>query len=156
MEFEPGSRISALAAELDGRLVGALTFVDSPACSAVSAGRMVRFMRVAGPRVVQAMRMFGRIERLHPRAPHRHVPSIGVLPGQQSAGIGRRLMEAFGDGCDRAGRAAYLETIRWSDPSRPSHERFYGRLGYAVKAVIPMTEEWSVLTMARAPGAKGV
>ena len=33
MEFDPSSRITVLAAELDGRVVGALTYIDSPACS---------------------------------------------------------------------------------------------------------------------------
>jgi len=35
------------------------------------------------------------------------------------------------------------------DPSKPSHERFYGRLGYVVSDVVPMTDEWEVLTMIR-------
>ena len=56
-------------------------------------------------------------------------------------------MEEFDRRCDLDGMEAYLETIRWADPAKPSHERFYGRLGYAVADVIPMTDEWSVLTM---------
>ena len=153
MEFERDAHVSALGAELDGRLVGALTYLDSPVCSAISAGRTFRFMRLAGPRIVRTMRMFGRIERVHPKAPHRHLPSVGVTPALQAEGIGRRLMQEFDARCDRAGKTAYLETIRWSDPSRPSHERFYGRLGYAVSDIVPMTDEWSVLTMLRLPVA---
>jgi ribosomal protein S18 acetylase RimI-like enzyme len=149
MEFEPAARITVIVAEAEGRLAGALTYVDSPSCSAMSAGRALRFMRIAGPRIVRAMRMFGRIERVHPKAPHRHLPTIGVSPRLQSQGVGQRLMEAFGDRCDAAGRMAYLETIRWADSAKPSHERFYGRLGYAVSDIIPMTEDWSVLTMSR-------
>lgn len=149
MEFEPDAHITAIVAEAEGRLVGALTYVDSPRCSTMSAGRALRFMRLAGPRIVRAMRMFGRIERVHPKAPHRHLPTIGVTPELQSRGVGQRLMEAFGDRCDADGRRAYLETIRWTDPSKPSHQHFYERLGYAVSDVIPMTEDWSVLTMSR-------
>ena len=113
---------------------------------------MVGFMRIVGPRIFGAMRMFRRIERAHPKSPHRHLPTVGVLPELQSQGIGRRLMEAFDQRCDSDGMAAYLETIRHADPAKPSHERFYGRLGYAVSSVIPMTEEWSVLTMIRSAG----
>lgn len=149
MEFEPDAHITAIVAEAEGRLVGALTYVDSPGCSTMSAGRALRFMRLAGPRIVRAMRMFGRIERVHPKASHRHLPTIGVSPELQSRGIGQRLMEAFGERCDADGRGAYLETIRWADPSKPSHQRFYERLGYAVSDIIPMTEDWSVLTMSR-------
>ena len=149
MEFEPGSQASAIVAELDGRVVGALTYLDSPSCSAMSAGRMFRFMRIAGPRIVRAIRVFGRVERVHLRAPHRHLPSVAVLPALQSQGIGQRLMEEFHRRADGAGRPAYLETIRWTDPERPSHERFYTRLDYRVAEVVPITAEWSVLTMIR-------
>lgn len=149
MEFDSSSRISVLAAELDGQLVGALTYVDSPVCSAMSASRIVSFMRIAGPRVVRAVRLFGRIERAHPRSSHRHLPSVGVSPALQSQGVGKALMDTFHERCEHDGLAAYLETIRWSDPSKPSHERFYGRLGYVVSDVVPMTDEWEVLTMIR-------
>jgi ribosomal protein S18 acetylase RimI-like enzyme len=152
IQFEPEAHISALAAEIDGHVVGALTYTDSPRCSAMSAGRMLRFVRIAGPRIFRAMRMLGRIERAHPKTTHRHLPTIGVDPALQGRGIGRRLMEEFDRRCDAAGVEAYLETIRWADATRPSHERFYGRLGYAVADVIPMTEEWSVLTMRRPAG----
>ncbi len=152
MEFEPESAMFALVAESDGRVVGVLTYADSPACSAMSAGRMVRFMRIAGPRVFRTMRMFGRIERVHPRTPHRHLPSLGVHPELQNQGIGRRLMEEFDRRCDHHGMEAYLETVRWADPARPSHERFYGRLGYVLADIIPMTDDWSVLTMIRPRG----
>jgi len=149
MEFEPESKMTALVAELDGRVVGALTYTDSPSCSAMSASRMVRFVRIAGPRILRAMRMFGRMERVHPKTLHRHLPTVGVDPALQNQGIGRRLMEEFDARCDADDIGAYLETIRWADTGRPSHERFYGRLGYSVTDVIPMTPEWSVLTMTR-------
>lgn len=149
MELDPSSHLSALVAELEGRLVGALTYVDAPACSAISAGGVVSFMRIAGPRVVRAVRMFGRIDRAHPRSAHRHLPSIGVSPEMQSRGVGTALMDGFHERCDHDGRAAYLETIRWSDPAKPSHERFYRRLGYVIAEVVPMTDEWEVLTMIR-------
>ena len=149
MEFEPGSPVAAIAADLDGRLIGTLTYLDSPACSEMSPGRMLRFVRIAGPRIVRAVRMFSRIDRVHPSSAHRHLPSIAVLPELQSQGIGRRLMEVFHERVDTVGRPAYLETIRWSDTSRPSLERFYTGLGYDVADEIPMTEEWSVLTMVR-------
>lgn len=152
MEFEAEAGMSGLVAELDGRVAGVLTFADSPSCSAMSAGRMVRLMRIVGPRVFGAMRMLGRIERVHPHSSHRHLPTIGVHPALQGRGIGARLMEVFDRRCDADGMDAYLETIRWSDPGRPSHERFYGRLGFTVLDVLPMTEAWSVVTMLRPAG----
>lgn len=151
VELDPSTPLTAMVAEVDGDVVGVLTSIDSPACASRSAAQLLGFVRVAGPRVVRAVRMFGRIERAHPRSPHRHLPSVGVSRAWQSRGVGSALMEAFHERCDADGRTAYLETIRWADPARPSHERFYRRLGYAVTDVVPMTDEWEVLAMARAP-----
>ena len=150
LEFEPErTATSAIVAESDAGVVGALTFVDSPACSTSSAGRMLRFARIAGPRLVRTVRLFGRIERAHPSTPHRHLPTVGVAPALQGRGIGGALMGEYHRRCDSDGMASYLETIRWTDDSRPSHERFYARLGYRVSTVIAMAEAWSVLTMTR-------
>jgi GNAT superfamily N-acetyltransferase len=151
MEFEPEARMSAIVAELDGRVVGVLTYNDSPTCSALSAGRTVRFVRIAGTRIFGAMRMFGRIEKVHPKTRHRHLPSVGVEPAVQGAGIGRRLLQEFDRRCDADGLSGYLETIRWADPSKPSLERFYGSLGFEVGDVVPMSDSWQVLTMTRPP-----
>lgn len=149
MEFEPEAKVSAIVAELDGRVVGALTYTDSPGCSSMSAGRMVGFVRIAGTRIFRAMRMFGRIDRVHPKTSHRHLPSVAVDPALQRTGIGRRLMEEFDRRCDGDRIVGYLETIRWSDTSKPSLERFYRGLGYVVRDVVPMTDQWDVLTMSR-------
>ncbi len=149
LEFERESLASAIVAESDARVVGALTFVDSPDCSTSSAARMLRFARIAGPRLVRTVRLFGRIERAHPSTPHRHLPTVGVVPALQGRGIGGALMREFHRRCDIDGMASYLETIRWTDDSRPSHERFYARLGYGVSTVIAMADAWSVLTMTR-------
>jgi len=153
LEFEPGSEVRALVAEVDGELVGTLTYLDAPSCATMSAGRTLRFLRIAGPRIVRALHMFSRIERVHPRTAHRHLPTIGVRPSRQSEGVGSRLMQAFAARCDQDRLSAYLETVRWHDPGKPSLERFYVRLGYAVSEVLPMADDWSVLTMVRAPAA---
>ena len=55
----------------------------------MSAGRMVRFVRIAGPRIFRAMRMFGRIERAHPGRRTATCRPSGVRPalqGRASAG----------------------------------------------------------------------
>ena len=85
LELEENSHESALVAERGGRILGALTYNDSPACSAASAGGTLRFMRIAGTRVFGAIRFFGRIERVHPKTTHRHLPSVGVDPRNRGA-----------------------------------------------------------------------
>jgi len=151
MEFEPDSKLSAVVAELDGAVSGAFTYADSPDCSATSTARTVRFLRIAGTRVFSTMRMFSRIDRAHPKSRHRHLPTIGVEPALQGRGIGQRLMQDFDRRCDEDDMAGYLETIRWADPARPSLEGFYGRLGYEIADVLPMTDDWAVVTMLRPP-----
>ena len=151
LEFEPDTGLDAIVAELGGEVVGVLTVADSPKCSQMSAGRMLRFIRIAGTRIFGAVRMFGRIDRVHPRTPHRHLPSVAVSPRLQGAGIGRRLMDEFHRRCDRDGALGYLETVRWADPGRPSLERFYAGLGYEVRDIVPMQDGWDVLTMSRPP-----
>ena len=153
MDFEPDAGNDAIVAELEGEVVGVLTFADSPRCSEMSAGRMLRFTRIVGTRIFGAVRMFGRIDRVHPKIPHRHLPSVGVSPRRQGAGIGRQLMDEFHRRCDADGALGYLETVRWSDPGKPSLERFYQGLGYQIRHVVPMQDDWQVLTMMRSPAA---
>ena len=151
MEFESDSKLSAVVAELDGAVSGAFTYADSPDCSATSTTRTVRFLRIAGTRVFRTMRMFSRIDRVHPKSRHRHLPTIGVDPVLQGRGIGQRLMQEFHRRCDEDGIAGYLETIRWADPARPSLEDFYAGLGHEIADVLPMSDDWAVVTMLRPP-----
>ena len=94
IEFEGDHGLVALGAYHEDTLVGALTYLDSPACSANSSRDVLRFIRIAGPRVVRAMRMFGRVGRAHPKSPHRHLPSVGVVAGVPVTGRGQGA-----DGC---------------------------------------------------------
>lgn len=149
LELDDNAHESALVAERDRSIAGVLTYSDSPACSAATAGRSLRFMRIAGTRVFGAIRVFGRIERVHPKTRHRHLPSVGVDPRTQGHGIGRSLMEEFIRRCDAEAMPAYLETIRWSESQKPSLERFYTSFGFEVSDVLPMTGDWQVLTMTR-------
>ena len=132
---------SAIVAETDGRIVGALTYADLPACSAMSPSLMLRLMRIAGRRMFSTVRIFSKIERVHPRTPHRHLPTVGVDTARQRSGIGSGLMDEYNRRCDESGLSGYLETIRWSDSGKPSHERFYGRLGFVIEAEIPVDDE---------------
>ena len=151
--LEPGTHSTAVVAEVDQQIVAVLTWADSPHCASMSAGRTLRFVRIAGTRLWSTLWLFSRIEGLHPRAAHRHLPTIGVDPAWQGHGIGERLMEYFAESCDAASLEGYLETIRWSDPSRPSHEAFYGRRGFVVAAELEVSDDWRILTMKRPVGA---
>jgi hypothetical protein len=62
-------------------------------------------------------------------------------------------VKEFAARCDQDRLSDYLETVRWHDPGKPSIERFDARLGYAVAEVLPMADDWSVLTMVRTPSA---
>lgn len=150
--FGDGLKLAAIVAEMDARIVGVLTYEDLPDCNTMTPGLILRLMRIAGPRLFRTIRLYSRVEKMHPGTPHRHLPSIGVDPTHQGSGIGERLMVEFDRRCDEDGLPGYLETIRWVDEGRLSHQRFYERMGYAVIDELPETDEWSMLSMLRPVG----
>ena len=106
-------------------------------------------MRIAGPRLLTLIRDFRMVGKAHPRTPHRHLPVLGVHPEAQGLGIGGLLMSEYARRCDEAGLEGYLETTRWADPSKRAQERLYERHGFAVAEVVPMTDDWSMVSMKR-------
>jgi len=72
-------------------------------------------------------------DRMHPIGPpHEYLALLAVAPGQQSRGLGGRLLRARLDELDRAGVPAYLEA------SSPRSRRFYLRHGYVDRG-LPFT-----------------
>jgi GNAT superfamily N-acetyltransferase len=151
----PGARPHVVVAARDGRIVGAMTWADEPDCRHFSAREALAYARIVGTRLLRSMRLFVRVERAHPRTPHRHLPVIGIDPAQQRQGIGGRLMAEFVRGCDEAGLDGYLETVAYADPGRPSHQKLYEHFGFVVEKQLPMVEEWSMITMRRPPSSSG-
>jgi GNAT superfamily N-acetyltransferase len=148
MTLKEGTKQDVIVAERDGRIEGVLTYADRPDCIP-SARDSLAAVRIAGPRVVTLIRDFRMVDKAHPRTPHRHLPVLGVRPEAQGGGIGGLLMAEYARRCDEAGLEGYLETIRWADPSRRAQERLYERHGFAVAEVVPMTDDWSMVTMKR-------
>jgi GNAT superfamily N-acetyltransferase len=151
MALKEGTKQNVIVAERDGRIEGVLTYVDRPDCIP-SARDGLAAVRIAGPRLLTLIRDFRVVDKAHPRSPHRHLPALGVRPEAQGQGIGGLLMSEYARRCDEAGLEGYLETVRWADPSRRAQERLYERHGFAVADVVPMTDDWSMVTMKR-PGA---
>ena len=58
-------------------------------------------------------------------------------------------MSEYARRCDEAGLEGYLETTRWADPSKRAQERLYERHGFVVARVVPMTADWSMVSMKR-------
>jgi GNAT superfamily N-acetyltransferase len=150
--FAPPEKLHVLVAEQDGRVVGALTYADSPACMAVTGLQARTYLRVYGRRLPAMVRDVVAILRMHPRTPHRHLPMVGVDPACWGRGIGGLLLAEYGRRCDEAGLPGYLETVRYAEPGRPSHERLYGRHGFHVEHVAALDPEWSLLGMTRPVG----
>jgi GNAT superfamily N-acetyltransferase len=148
MTLKEGTKQGVIVAERDGRIEGVLTYADWPDCSP-SARDSLAAVRIAGPRVLALIRDFRKVGKAHPRTPHRHLPVPGVRPQAQGLGIGGLLMSEYARRCDEAGLEGYLETIRSADPSKRAQERLYERHGFAVAEVVPMTDDWSMVTMKR-------
>lgn len=148
----PFSKLHVLVAEQDGRVVGALTYADSPTCMAVTGLQTRTYLRVYGRRLPAMARAVLAIFRMHPRTPHRHLPMVGVDPARWGQGIGGLLLTEYCRRCDEAGIPGYLETVRYARPGRPSHERLYGRHGFHVEHVAALDPDWALLGMTRPVG----
>jgi GNAT superfamily N-acetyltransferase len=148
MTLKEGMKQDVIIAERDGRIEGVLTYADQPDCIP-SARDSLAAVRIAGPRLLALIRDFREFDKAHPRTPHRHLPVLGVRPEAQGLGIGGLLMSEYARRCDEAGLEGYLETIRWADPSKRAQERLYERHGFAVAEVVPMTDDWSMVSMRR-------
>jgi GNAT superfamily N-acetyltransferase len=148
MTFKEGAKQAMIVAERDGRIEGVLTYADRPDCIP-SARDSLAAVRIAGPRLLTLIRDFRKAGKAHPRTPHRHLPVLGVRPEAQGQGIGGLLMSEYVRRCDEAELEGYLETVRWADPSKRAQERLYARHGFVVAEVVPMTHDWSMVSMKR-------
>ena len=106
-------------------------------------------VRIIDPRLLGTIRLFRATIRAHPKTPHRHLSQVAVDPSAQRQGVGAALMAVYCARCDEAGLPGYLETIAWSDSSRPSQRRLYERFGFEVAHESPGSDEWSGLSMIR-------
>jgi GNAT superfamily N-acetyltransferase len=148
MTFRNLAKLHVIVAQRDGRIDGVLTYAEWPDCTP-SVRDSLTAVRIAGPRLLTLIRDFRVVGKAHPRTPHRHLPTLGVCPEAQGRGIGGLLMAEYCRRCDEAGLPGYLETIRSADPSRRAQERLYERHGFAVAEVVPMTDDWSIVSMKR-------
>jgi len=144
----PGKSV-VLVAERDGQIVGVLTHADPPDCYAMTPRQMLGLVRIIGPRLLGTIRLFRATMRAHPKTPHRHLSQVAVDPSAQRLGVGAALMAGYCARCDEAGLPGYLETIAWTDSSRPSQRRLYERFGFEVAHESPGSDDWSGLTMIR-------
>ena len=148
MILKEGAMQHVIVAERDGRIDGVLTYADRPDC-VPSARDSLAAVRIAGPRLLTLIRDFRKVGKAHPRTPHRHLPTLGVRPEAQGLGIGGLLMSEYARRCDEAGFEGYLETTRWADPSKRAQERLYERHGFVAAEVVPVTDDWSMVSMKR-------
>jgi GNAT superfamily N-acetyltransferase len=148
MTLKEGAKQNVIVAERDGRIEGVLTYADRPDCIP-GARDSLAAVRIAGPRLLPLIRDFRQFDKAHPRTPHHHLPVLGVRPGAQGLGIGGLLLSEYARRCDEAGLEGYLETTRWADPSMRAQERLYERHGFVVAEVVPMTDDWSMVSMKR-------
>lgn len=77
--------------------------------------------RVHGDALPRVLRVLGFLERKHPHEPHSYLQFLGVEPESQGQGLGSALLRVALEGCDRDGKAAYLEAS--SERNRVLYER---------------------------------
>ena len=89
--------------------------------------------------------LVSKMEELHPREPHYHLPFIGVRPGSQGRGIGSALLRPMLERCDAEGMPAYLEAT--SEQNRD----LYLRHGFRVIAPLSLDPGPTMYRMWREP-----
>ena len=102
---------------------------------------------LTGDRAPLVLESLARIARRAPAEPHWHLAAVGVVPHDQSRGVGSRLVAKMLARCDRVGVPAYLES------SNSRNLDFYGRLGFRAVGEVPTVDGRVALTlMWRQPG----
>jgi GNAT superfamily N-acetyltransferase len=132
----------------DGRIVGAIRWVESPRCQL----RLRQKLAMAptafsafGRNLPKALRWVTAWAKRDPSEPHLHLGPIGVTPDLQGHGIGSQLLAGYCDRLDVAGDVGYLET------DKPENVRLYERFGFEVvdEAVVLGVRNWFMSRTAR-------
>jgi ribosomal protein S18 acetylase RimI-like enzyme len=89
------------------------------------------------------LQVFEQMRGYHPGEPHWYLPLIGVDPFRQGNGLGAALMRHALARCDRAGKAAFLES------SNPKNVSLYERHGFEVVGRIQVGTSPTLFPMLR-------
>jgi ribosomal protein S18 acetylase RimI-like enzyme len=112
------------------------------------AGEIVRYfplVRGVGRHLVEVIRGFDRMERVHPKSPHYYLAVLGTEPERQGEGIGSALIRPVLEECDVQEIPAYLES------SKEHNLAFYARHGFRVTGEIELPNGPPVWLMWRDP-----
>lgn len=103
------------------------------------------FARVFGRRLPLALGLLTRMEARHLRKPHLYLAYVGVDPGAQGRGIGRKILAPMLDEADAQRLPAYLES------SNPRNNPFYERLGFTTTDAVRFAGSPPMALMRRDP-----
>jgi len=107
------------------------------------------FTGVVGLRgIPRGLRIIAHMDALHTSLapePHYTLSLIGVEPGAQRGGVGRRLLEPILERCDRERLRAYVDT------AKADNVGFYERLGFALRKESKHAEFPTFWCLTRAP-----
>ena len=118
------------ACEDDGRLVGVAAWSPLDPKEATKRSRLLARVASAEVRIAfpsaapKVLTGFSALGAYHPPVPHWYLAFVGIEPGQQRRGLGRRLLAPVLERADTAAAICYLET------PFPDTRAFYRRLGF--------------------------
>lgn len=98
-----------------------------------------------GKRTRAALKMFGEMERHHPKEPHHYLAVLGVDPAHQGRGLGPRLLEPV------FGRADDARQPCWLESTNPKNHTFYTRVGFEVADQQPIEGGPTITFFVRRP-----
>lgn len=114
-----------------------------PVSTSVPSASGVLALLVGRARADEILAALASAAALAPARPAAYLNFLGVEPGLQGRGIGRRLVEHGIAAADDAG--TYLAT------SDPRNLPFYERLGYAAAGTVPLGDDGPLLTVLHRP-----
>jgi len=136
-------------AERDGRVAGVLTSCDPgqrPPPQLRATVKQSLGPALAGPRVLwRSLAADAAMHKHHPEEPHFYVWMLGVSPQHQRTGVGRALLNAALELCDREALPAYL------DSSKERNVVFYSRHGFRVTEELRLPDGPPIWLMWRDP-----
>jgi GNAT superfamily N-acetyltransferase len=108
------------------------------------------FIRALGKDLVRSLRTLALIERKHPREDHYYIAYAGVVPEEQSHGVGAKLLSPYIERCDREGTPGYLEATSERGAA------FYERQGFELMERIELKNGPPLWLMWREPASDGL
>jgi ribosomal protein S18 acetylase RimI-like enzyme len=145
--FAAGGHVWMAVDSAAGSLLGVAVW-DAPGRTAPAARRLLSlsaYLRIFGPRVLDAVRTDRAAGAHRPKVPHWYLKDLGTTPEARGRGVGSALLRHRIADADRTGTGVYLES------SSRENVGYYQRFGFIERSLIPAAGTTDLIGMWRPP-----